>query len=161
MRYTKQTALAILILAALAAGAAGQQTADSNPADKPNVFLDNHRPLIKKKEKTPTSRTVTGQVVDDSGTPLEGAVVTLTNTKTHEKETFFTKKGGHYNFEDLSFSIDYKVQAKYKNVSSEARKLSQYDRTPRAIRILEIGSAPGLNQSVTAEAKKDSPSPKK
>lgn len=154
MKYTKRLAFGISILALLAATAAAQQTADHNAADQPNVFLDNHRPIIKKKEKTPTSRTVTGQVVDDSGTPLEGAVVTLTNTKTHEKETFFTKKGGRYTFEDLSFTIDYEVQAKFKNLSSDARKLSQYDRSPRAVRILEIGSAPGLNQSVTTEAKK-------
>jgi phosphate-selective porin len=161
MKYTKRAAFAISIFALLASTAAAQQTADHNAADAPNVFLDNHRPLIKKKEKAPTSRTVTGQVVDDSGTPLEGAVVTLTNTKTHEKETFFTKKGGRYNFEDLSFTIDYEVQAKFKNLTSETRKLSQYDRTPRPVRILEIGSAPGLNQSVTTEAKKDSASPKK
>ncbi len=161
MKYTRRAAFAVLILAAFATAAAAQQTADSNPADAPNVFLDNHRPLIKKKEKAPTSRTVTGQVVDDSGTPLEGALVTLTNTKTHEKETFFTKKGGRYSFEDLSFTIDYEVQAKYKSLSSQARKLSQYDRTPRAVRILEIGSAPGLNQSVSTAAKKDSAPPKK
>jgi hypothetical protein len=160
MKYTKRAALAIPIVAALAIPAAAQQTV-ANPADTPTVFLDNHRPLTKKKEKNPTSRTVSGQVVDDSGNTLEGAVVTLTNTKTHEKETFFTKKGGHYTFEDLSFNIDYQVQAKYKNASSEARKLSQYDRTPRAVRILEIGSAPGLNQTVSAEAKKEPAAPKK
>jgi len=157
MKYTKRAALASLLFSALAIDAAAQQSADSNPADQPNVFLDNHRPLIKKKQKTPTSRVVTGQVVDDSGAPLTGALVTLTNTKTHEKETFFTKKGGHYSFEGLSFSIDYEVQAKYKSLSSDARKLSQYDRTPRAVRILEVGSAPSLNQSVSTEAKKDPP----
>ncbi|HSU61316.1 MAG TPA: carboxypeptidase-like regulatory domain-containing protein [Bryobacteraceae bacterium] len=157
MKYTKRVALPSLLFLALAIAAGAQQTADSNPADQPNVFLDNHRPLIKKKQKTPTSRVVTGQVVDDSGTPLTGALVTLTNTKTHEKETFFTKKGGHYSFEGLSFSIDYEVQAKYKSLSSDARKLSQYDRTPRAVRILEVGSAPSLNQSVSTEAKKDPP----
>ena len=154
MKYTKRVAFAISVSALLAITAVAQQKTDNNPADAPNVFLDNHRPLTKKKEKAPTSRTVTGQVVDDSGTPLEGAVVTLTNTKTKEKETFFTKKGGRYSFDGLSFTIDYEVQAKFKNLSSEARKLSQYDRTPRPVRILEIGSAPGLNQSVTTEAKK-------
>lgn len=160
MKYTKRAALAISVLAALAIPAVAQQTV-ANPADTPTVFLDNHRPLTKKKDKAATSRTVTGQVVDDSGTPLEGAVVTLTNTKTHEKETFFTKKGGHYNFEDLDFNIDYQVQAKYKQISSAPRKLSQYDRTPRVVRILEIGSAPALNQTVSTEAKKDSAAPKK
>lgn len=154
MKYTKRAAVIAAAATVLTAAASAQQSADSNPADKPNVFLDNHRPLIQKKQKAPTSRTVKGQVVDDTGQPLQGALVTLTNTKTHEKETFFTKQGGHYNFEDLSFSIDYELQAKYKDQASDIRKLSQYDRSPRVVRILEIGSAPGLNQSVTAEAKK-------
>jgi hypothetical protein len=159
MKYKKPAAFATLIFAILALTAGAQQT-NTNPADTPTVFLDNHRPLTQKKGKEPTARTVSGQVVDDSGTPLEGAVVTVTNTKTHEKETFFTKKGGRYSFDDLSFSVDYEVQAKYKNLLSEARKLSQYDRTPRPVRILEIGSAPGLTQSVTTEARKDATSPK-
>ena len=154
MKYTKRTTVIAAAAIVLTAAASAQQSADSNPADKPNVFLDNHRPLIQKKQKAPTSRTVKGQVVDDTGQPLQGALVTLTNTKTHEKETFFTKQGGHYNFEDLSFSIDYELQAKYKDQTSEIRKLSQYDHSPRVVRILEIGSAPGLNQAVTAEAKK-------
>lgn len=98
--------------------------------------------------------------MDDSGTPLAGALVTITNTKTHEKENFFTKKDGHYSFEDLSFAIDYEVQAKFKDLSSDTRKLSQYDHSPRLVRILQIGSAPALNQSVTAEAKKDEPKKK-
>jgi phosphate-selective porin len=161
MKYRTWTALATLSFAIMAATASAQQTADHNPADAPTVFLDNHRPLIQKKQKAPTSRTVSGQVVDDGGQPLGGAVVTLTNLKSKEKETFFTKKDGRYSFEDLSFSIDYDVQAKYKSLLSEARKLSQYDRTPRPVRILEVGSAAGLNQSVTTEARKDATAPKK
>ncbi len=160
MRYSNRPVFAIAIFALLTAAASAQQTADHNAADAPNVFLDNHRPLVQKKGKAPTSRTVTGQVVDDSGTPLQGALVTLTNTKTHDKETFFTKKDGRYSFDGLSFTIDYEVQAKFKNLSSDARKLSQYDRAPRVVRILEIGSAPGLTQSVTTEAKQDLPQKK-
>jgi hypothetical protein len=161
MKYTKRAALAILPFAALAATAGARQATNNNPADAPTVFLDNHRPLVQKKQKAATSRTVTGHVVDDSGAAVEGAVVTLTNTKTHEKETFFTKKDGRYSFEDLSFTIDYEVQAKYKNLLSETRKLSQYDRSPRPVRILEVGTAPGLNQSVTTEARKETAAPKK
>lgn len=160
MKYMKHVALAISAVALLAISAAGQQTADYNAGNDPNVLLENHRPLIKKKEKAPTSRTVTGQVVDDSGAPIQGAAVTITNTQSHEKQTFFTKKDGHYSFEDLSFTIDYEIQAKFKNLSSDTRKLSQYDRSPRLVRILQIGPAPALNQSVTAEAKKDQPQKK-
>ena len=160
MKYTKRLVISASVIALFATLSSAQQTVDNNPGNDPNVFLDNHRPLIKKKEKAPTSRTLTGQVVDDSGTPLAGALVTITNTKTHEKENFFTKKDGHYSFEDLSFAIDYEVQAKFKDLSSDTRKLSQYDHSPRLVRILQIGSAPALNQSVTTEAKKDEPKKK-
>ncbi|HEY7306062.1 MAG TPA: carboxypeptidase-like regulatory domain-containing protein [Bryobacteraceae bacterium] len=161
MKYKKPAALVIPIFAMLAVTADARQATNNNPADAPTVFLDNHRPLVQKKQKPATSRTVTGHVVDESGAAVEGAVVTLTNTKTHEKETFFTKKDGRYSFEDLSFTIDYEVQAKYKSLLSEARKLSQYDRTPRPVRILEVGSAPAINQSVTTEARKETAAPKK
>src|SRR6476620_8150156 len=94
-----------LMLAAVCvcATALAQQRPPDSTTKPPEVFLDNHRPLIQKKGKAPTSRTVSGQVVDDSGTPLENALVTLTDDKTKEKRTFFTKKNGRYDFEDLSF----------------------------------------------------------
>ncbi len=91
-----------------------------------------------KKEKAASTRTVSGQVTDASGQVLEGALVTLTNKKTNEKTNFFTKKDGRYQFADLSFTEDYEVQARYKDKQSELRKLSQYDATPRPVRILEI-----------------------
>src|SRR5689334_6278181 len=100
-----------------AAGLCMAQAYDPNPVrHQPDATLDNHRPLIKKKEKAPTSRTVTGKVVDEGGQPIEGAMVTVTNTKTNEKTNFFTKKDGRYNFEDLSFTIDYDLVARYKNL---------------------------------------------
>jgi hypothetical protein len=157
MQLVKKRAFAVFLFAAMAAGASAQQGTDANAGHAPDVFLDNHRPLIQKKQKAPTSRTVTGQVVDDSGAPIEGALVTLTNKKTNEKTEFFTKRDGRYVFEDLSFTIDYEVQAKYKTQSSEPRKLSQYDHTAKVVRILEVADAPTLHQSVTADAKKATP----
>lgn len=142
-----------VILAAIGAASANAQQSGSNP-QQPNVFLDNHRPLIQKKDKAPTSRTVTGKVIDDSGQPLEGALVTLTNTKTNERTQVITKKDGRYNFEDVSFTIDYQVQAQYKNLKSQSSKLSQYDRTATVVRILHI--EPQASSS-KAEAKKEAP----
>jgi hypothetical protein len=133
-------------------GAFAQQTQESSPP----VFLDNHRPLNPKKEKNPTSRTVTGQVVDDSGQPLEGALVTLIDGKTKERHEFFTKKDGRYTFEDLSFSVDYQLRAKWKNLTSEERKLSQYDHTARVIRLLEV-TTPEAAPPPSSEAKTDKP----
>ena len=131
-----------------------QQATTATPDRAPDVFLDNQRPLIQKKEKPPTSRTVTRKVVDDTGQPLEGAIVTLTNSKTHERTQFITKKGGRFNFDDVSFTIDYDVQARYKNLRSELRKVSQYDRTAKVVRILQIEPNPS---PTTTEAKKQTP----
>ena len=118
-----------------------QETTDPNPGHTPDVFLDNHRPLKPKKDKAPTSRTVTGKVVDETGQPLAGALVTLTDSKTKAKDTVFTKKDGRYNFEDVSFTVDYQLQARYKDLVSEPRNLSQYDHTANVVRILEIDPA--------------------
>jgi hypothetical protein len=105
-----------------------------------------------KKEKAPTTRTVSGQVTDETGQVLEGALVTLTDSKTKEKTSFFTKKDGRYQFEDLSFNNDYELQARYKDKSSEPRKLSQFDHTPRPVRILEINTE--SNPAAAANAKR-------
>ncbi len=148
----------LLALATIAAisGTARAQSTDSNPAHQPSVFLGNHRPP-NKKEKAPTSRSVKGKVVDRSGQPLQGALVTLTDTKSNEKRTFITKQDGRYNFDDLSFTIDYRLEGRYKDMVSEPRKLSQYDRTPNLVRILDISSPP----SPATEAKKEEAAPKK
>jgi hypothetical protein len=148
-----------LILAAICVGAialAQQQRQDSSSTKPPEVFLDNHRPIVEKKGKAPTSRTVSGQVVDDSGTPLENALVTLTNGKSNEKQTFFTKKDGRYNFEDLSFTVDYKLQARWKTLISDSRNLSQYDRAPKIVRILQVATPEG-KPAPGATAKKEDP----
>jgi hypothetical protein len=133
---------------------ATQQTQDER---KPDVFLDNHRPLIQKKDKAPTSRTVSGTVTDDTGKPLEGALVTLKEVKTNERKTFFTKKDGRYIFEDLAFTEDYEVTAKWKTLVSEARKLSQYDHSAKVVRLLQVGTPEGYSAATAAEVKKDEP----
>lgn len=131
-----------------------QQTENNAP-----VFLDNHRPLNQKKEKNPTTRTVSGLVIDDSGQPLSGALVTLVDAKTKEKHQYFTKKDGRYKFDDLSFSVDYHLQAKWKNLTSDERKLSQYDHTARIIRQLEVTTPDGVPPPSSSQAKTDKPKP--
>lgn len=137
-------------------GALAQNPPTPSTQNDAPVFLDNHRPLNQKKEKNPTSRMVSGQVVDDTGQPLEGALVVLIDGKTKEKFEFFTKKDGRYKFEDLSFSVDYQLRAKWKNLASEERKLSQYDHTPRIVRQLEVTTPEGAPPP-SSEAKTDKP----
>jgi len=152
-----------LLLAAFIAAGVGTLAwaqSDSNPAHSPDVFLDNHRPLIGHKQKAPTARTVSGKVVDETGQPLEGALVTLTDAKTNEKTTVITKKDGRYHFDDVSFTNDYQLQARYKAMTSDERKLSQYDHSANVVRILTIGengpdgkTADANKQSVSAAKK--------
>ena len=110
------------------------QTRDPNG----NVFLGGPK---YKKDKKPTSRTLKGTVTDDTGKPLDGALVTLTNLIKGEKLTFITKKDGRYNFGELPFNVDYEVAAKFGNLRSETKKLSQYDNRAEAVRVLEIAPA--------------------
>ena len=133
--------LAVFIaLAPLALLSPAQQPSDStNMHTADAATFGNKKPP--KKDKAPVSRTVTGQVTDASGQVLEGAMVTLTDKKTNERTSFFTKKDGRYKFEDLAFTNDYEVQARYKTFASELKKLSQYDTTPRPVRILEIDTS--------------------
>ncbi len=151
----KRLLFPIAMIAIAAAPAGAQQTTDPNPGHTPDVFLDNHRPLIQKKGKPPVARTVSGKVVDDAGQPLEGAMVILTNGKSGDRTEVVTKKDGRFNFDDVSFNIDYQLQARYKNLSSESRKLSQYDHAATVVRILEI--EPGSSGTAT-QAKKENPS---
>ncbi len=146
----KRFVVASLATLALTLLCIAQQTVDPalNSHPKDNATFGNQK--NPKKEKAPTSRTVTGQVVDENGQALEGALVTLTDKKTNERTDFFTKKDGRYQFADLSFTIDYEVQARYKEKSSEVRKLSQYDTTPRPVRFLEIKTGAGTASAAAA-----------
>jgi len=152
--------LATAVLAACSYSLSAQAPTASQSQDerKPDVFLDNHRPLNPKKEKAPTSRTVSGTVTDDTGQVLEGALVTLLDVKSNERRTFFTKKDGRYMFEDLAFTSDYEVTAKWKKLASEPRKLSQYDHSAKVVRILQVGTPEGYTTPTnSAEVKKDDP----
>jgi hypothetical protein len=153
MKLSTGALLAGSLIGLTALSVSAQQSQDSRP---PDVFLDNHRPLNQKKEKNPTTRTVTGQVVDDSGQPLEGALVTLVDGKTKERHEYFTKKDGRYKFDELSFSVDYDLQAKWKNLVSDERKLSQYDHTARIVRLLEVTTPEGAPPP-SSQAKTDKP----
>jgi Carboxypeptidase regulatory-like domain len=137
---------------------AAQQTVDpaANTHVKDNATFGNQK--SPKKEKAPTSRTLTGQVTDSSGQVLDGALVTLTNKKTNEKTNFFTKKDGRYRFEDLSFNNDYELQARYKDKASPLRKLSQFDTTANPVRLLEIDL--GSNPTSASAAEKNSAAPR-
>jgi hypothetical protein len=154
----RSAAIAGLLAGFLSAAHAQAPTPGTQTDTKePEVFLDNHRPLIEKKDKAPTSRTVSGTVTDDTGLPLEGALVEV---KKKEKRTFFTKKDGKYSFSDLSFTEDYEVLAKWKKLVSEPRKISQYDHSAKVIRLLQVGTPEGYTNATAAAAQVQKTTPK-
>ncbi len=148
-----------MALLGFAALAEAQATNTGSTTKPPEVFLDNHRPLVKKKEKAPTSRNVAGKVVDSTGQPLEGALVTLTDTKTNTKNTFITKADGRYNFEDLSLTTDYELRARYKTNNTDLRKISQFDPNVNTVRILEVDTSakPSAIEAAKQDAKPTPP----
>lgn len=147
MKYFVVASLGAMLLAS---GAPAQQTIDpaANSHVKDNATFGTEKPP--KKGKNPTTRTVSGQVTDETGQVLQGALVTLTDKKTNQKTNFFTKKDGHYQFADLSFTRNYEVQARYKDKASVQRRLSEYDHTPRPVRILEIDTGSPATSATAA-----------
>jgi hypothetical protein len=125
--------------------AQGQET---NPGHAPSVFMGGPK---NKKDKKATSRLVRGTVTDTAGRPRSGALVTLTNKGNNDKLTFVTKADGLFNFDDLSFTTDYELDARYKTMVSETKILSQYDRRVEIVRTLEVGP----NTSEAAAEKKE------
>lgn len=142
----------LLLAAALFLLAPGTVTAQQKTDPNSNVFMGGPK---YKKDKKATSRSLKGTVTDDSGKPLEGALVTLKNDATGEKWTFITKQDGRYNFDDLSFTVDYEVAAQFKNLRSESRKLSQYDRTATIVRVLAVAPPPSGQDKSDASAQKE------
>lgn len=156
----KRTLAAAGLFSVFSCIASAQASPSTQPTDTkpPEVFLDNHRPLIQKKDKAPTSRVVSGIVTDDTGRPLEGALVSVREVKTSETRKFFTKKDGRYAFDDLSFTEDYEVQAKWKKLISEPRKVSQYDHSAKVVRLLQVTTPEGyMAPAAAAEVKKEDP----
>ncbi len=79
------------------------------------------------KDKTPTTRTVSGVVMDEAENFIQGAMIELTDLQTKKVLDIYSQEGGRYLFTDLRFDHDYTVQATYKGLSSEVRQVSSID----------------------------------
>ena len=94
-------------------------------------------PLIAKKSPPPT-KTVRGQVLDDSGSGITGAAVEMTDLTTGKKTAIYTQDGGRFLFADLRPSHDYQFRATYQGKQSEIRKVSSLDVRLRMVVNLHI-----------------------
>src|SRR5208283_4443294 len=135
-----------------------QYLPEPNPANKPYVFLGGDKP---KKGAPATSRAVKGVVVDAAGKPVQGAMVTLVDLRSKEKWSIETKADGKYNFDELSFIVDYEVSAKRGSLASVAKKLSQYDHTALVVRNLELDPVNATDAAAATPASSNTPAAKK
>jgi len=94
-------------------------------------------PYLMAKEKKP-SRVVTGIVSDEADNPIVGAAVALTDLSTGKKSATFTQEGGTYQFTGLQPTRDYEVQASYKGLTSEVRRVTIIDPRNRIVLNLRI-----------------------
>jgi hypothetical protein len=92
----------------------------------------------KDKSQEANVRSVQGTVSDDTGKPIDGAVVHLKNVKTLQIRSFITKSGGSYSFHGLSTNVDFELRAEYQGASSDVRTLSVFDPRSKAIINLKL-----------------------
>jgi hypothetical protein len=78
-----------------------------------------------KKDKQ-EGRLLYGKVLDKQDNPVAGAIVYLTNTRTHAVKTYIIGQDGTYRFPGLS-TVDYEVYAQYNGHKSDTKSVSQFD----------------------------------
>jgi hypothetical protein len=82
----------------------------------------------KNKDKDdPTVRNLQGQVNDPDDKPVAGAVVQLKDTRTLQVRSFITQPDGGYRFSGLRADTDYEIKADYNGMSSDNKRLSNFD----------------------------------
>lgn len=122
---------------ALLAGAAvafAQATPPALPTEKPATFDGKRNP----KEDKSRLRDLSGIVKDAAGSPINGAVVQIKDTKTGRVIDYITKQDGGYQFHELDMDIDYELTAKHTGFAPAAKKLSKYDSRKPAILNFEL-----------------------
>lgn len=73
-------------------------------------------------------RDLSGMVQDDTGTPVESAIVQIKDLKSGKTIDFITKKDGAYTFRELDMNIDYELTAKRDGFGDPVKKkLTKYD----------------------------------
>jgi len=72
-------------------------------------------------------RTVWGVVTDNSGEPVVGAAVKLSNRVTLKVRSFITQADGKYRFGGLHPDMDYTVRAQKDGYRTTTRRLSNFD----------------------------------
>lgn len=72
-------------------------------------------------------RLLYGKVLDQQDNPVVGAIVYLTNTRTHAVKSYIVGQDGTYRFPALSATVDYEVYAQHNKGKSDTKSVSQFD----------------------------------
>jgi len=99
-------------------------------------------PALAAKQKAPTTKTVSGVVMDKAENGIGGAEVTLKDLQTGKTMAIYAEANGQYHFSDLDPHHDYEIQARFKGVASETRQVSSIDTRRKLVIDLTI-SPPG------------------
>ena len=83
--------------------------------------------LAQPRREDTNTRSVSGQVVDESNAPAPKAVVQIKDTKTLQVRSFITQQDGNYHFAGLSTNVDYEIRADRDGVSSGTKTLTVFD----------------------------------
>ncbi len=84
-------------------------------------------PGLLAKEKKKVTKTIAGVVLDAADNPIVGAAVELNDIQADKKFAKYSEESGKYQFADLDPRHDYEVQASFKGMSSEVRRVSSLD----------------------------------
>jgi hypothetical protein len=97
-----------------------------------------HTSGLAAKQKGPTTKTVSGMVVDKTEKGVSGAEVTLKDLQTGKTMAIYAEANGQYHFSDLDPHHDYAIQARFKGVVSETRQVSSFDTRSKLVINLTI-----------------------
>jgi hypothetical protein len=86
-------------------------------------------------------RTVRGQVLDEKGDAVVGAIVNLKNKQTDETLTVTAGSEGRYQFNNVDMKTDFKLYAEFEGRKSQERTISQFDTRTTAVYNLRLESA--------------------
>jgi hypothetical protein len=78
-------------------------------------------------QRPPMERIVQGDVTNDAGAPISGAVVYLKDSKSLAMKTYLTDTAGHYRFGELSQNTDYEIWAESHGEKSKSKSISSFD----------------------------------
>ncbi len=90
------------------------------------------------KDKADSGRLLLGKVLDHNDTPVAGAVVYLSNTRTQTVKTYIVGQDGTYRFPALSPNVDYEIYAQHQGRKSDTKTLSSFDSRSQVNIVLKI-----------------------